>query len=173
MVEQNLPFDIAGFRAALGAFPTGVTVVTALAGDRVVGFSANSFTSVSLDPPLLLWCIRRASARHSAFTQTDRYAISVLAEHHGDLCSLFAKPDGAELPADRLTATELGPPAVRDALAVFECEAHRLLDGGDHSILLGRVVRFSTRAMRRPLVFCQGRLTALAADPCRALRPWV
>jgi 4-hydroxyphenylacetate 3-hydroxylase, reductase component len=159
-----MSFDTRAFRQALGTFPTGVAVVTAAsaAGDPV-GITVNSFTSVSLDPPLVLWCIDRKSDRFGPFTEAACHTISVLGTAHESVSARLARQGAHNLEGIELIATECGPPALADALAVFECERHALHDAGDHAILIGRVLRFARREAGAPLVFFQGKYGALAS----------
>jgi 4-hydroxyphenylacetate 3-hydroxylase, reductase component len=159
-----MSFDTKAFRQALGCFPTGVAVVTAkLAGNHPMGITVNSFTSVSLDPPLVLWCIDRRSDRFDTFTNAPGYVISVLGTAHEPVSVRLAKSGSHSLEGVELLETELGAPALADALAIFECERQAVYEGGDHSILLGRVLRFARREAGAPLVFYKGRYGALAS----------
>jgi flavin reductase (DIM6/NTAB) family NADH-FMN oxidoreductase RutF len=159
-----MSFDIRAFRQALGCFPTGVAVVTATgAGGAYKGITVNSFTSVSLDPPLVLWCIDRKSDRFEAFTHAKGYTISLLGTAHEEVSARLAKQGAHSLSGIDLIETELGPPALSDALAFFECESEAVHQGGDHAILVGRVLRFARREAGAPLVFFKGRYGALAS----------
>jgi len=158
-----MSFDTRAFRQALGSFPTGVAVITALsASDKPVGITVNSFTSVSLEPPMVLWCIDKKSDRYAIFTKATGYTISVLGTAHEDVSARLAKPGSHSLENIPLIETELGPPALSDALAFFECAGEAVYEGGDHAILVGRVVRFARREAGAPLVFFRGRYGALA-----------
>jgi 4-hydroxyphenylacetate 3-hydroxylase, reductase component len=157
-------FDTRAFRQALGTFPTGVAVVTAArAGGHPMGITVNSFTSVSLNPPLVLWCLDRKSDRFAILCEARHHTISVLGTAHEDVSARLAKQGAHHLDGIELIATKLGPPALADALAVFECEREAVHDGGDHAILIGRVLRFARREAGAPLVFFQGRYGALAS----------
>lgn len=156
-----MSFDPKAFRQALGAFATGVVVVTAAADAEPVGITVNSFTSVSLKPPLVLWCLKKDSQRYRVFMEARGYTISILGTEHESVSSRLAKQGEHRLDDMGLLATDLGPPALADALAIFECEAHAQHDGGDHTILVGRVVRFTRRDEGAPLVFHRGRYGAL------------
>jgi flavin reductase (DIM6/NTAB) family NADH-FMN oxidoreductase RutF len=159
-----MSFDTLAFRQALGCFPTGVAVVTTSGPDADHrGITVNSFTSVSLDPPLVLWCIDRKSDRFPAFTKARVYTISLLGTVHEAVSSRLAKQGAHSLDGIDLIETKLGPPALADALAIFECESEAVHQGGDHAILVGRVVRFAKREAGAPLVFFQGRYGALAS----------
>ena len=158
-----MSFDTRAFRQALGCFPTGVAVVTmSEQGSRHKGITVNSFTSVSLDPPLVLWCIDRRSDRFEAFTQAPAYTISLLGTIHEEVSARLAKQGSHSLDGIDLIETAMGPPGLADALAIFECESEAVHQGGDHAILVGRVVRFAKRKAGAPLVFFQGRYGALA-----------
>ena len=160
-----MTFDTKAFRQALGAFPTGVVVVTATTEAEPVGITVNSFTSVSLDPPLVLWCLKNDSQRYASFVEARGYTISVLGTEHEDVSARLARQGEHRLREMGLLATALGPPALADALAIFECEAHAMHEGGDHMILVGRVLRFTRRDAGAPLVYHRGRYGALS-DSC-------
>jgi len=157
-----MSFDTKAFRHALGSFPTGVAVVTAVTAGEPVGMTVNSFTSVSLDPPLVLWCLKRDSNRYQVFADAKAFTINVLGTEHEGVSSRLARQGEHKLHDIALLETELGPPALADAHAVFECRCEAIHDGGDHAILIGRVVRFARRDDGAPLVFYRGRYGALS-----------
>jgi flavin reductase (DIM6/NTAB) family NADH-FMN oxidoreductase RutF len=157
-----MSFDTRAFRQALGSFPTGVAVVTAGEGKHV-GITVNSFTSVSLDPPLVLWCIDKKSDRFEAFTQAKSFTISILGTAHEAVSSRLAKQGAHHLDGIALLPTTLGPPALGDALAYFECEKDAVHNAGDHAILVGKVIRFARHEAGAPLVFFQGHYGALSS----------
>ncbi len=115
-----MTFDTRAFRGALGNFPTGIAVMTAASSEASrIGITAvNSFTSVSLDPPLVLWCIDRRSRRYPAFANAPGFTVSILASGHQDVSSRLAGAGEHNLDGIALIATELGPPALADSLAV-------------------------------------------------------
>jgi len=154
-------FDKRAFRTALGTFPTGVAVVTATTDMAPMGITVNSFTSVSLEPPLILWCIDRKSDRYDVFTKAKGYTISVLGTCHEEVSSRLARQGEHKLDGVELIRTELGPPALADALAIFECERNAVYPAGDHAILIGRVLRFHRHEAGAPLVFFKGKYGAL------------
>jgi len=154
IVDPNAA-DARALRAALGRYATGVTVVTAQAPDGPVGITVNSFTSLSLDPPLVLWCPAVSSARYAAFAKATHYAIHVLAADQLELCRRFAK-DGRDFEGVGADRTPEGVPALPGVLARFDCTAEANHPGGDHAILVGRVLRAVTRA-GDPLLFWGGR----------------
>ena|SRR5437868_3892278 len=156
-----MSMDSRAFRDALGCFPTGVAVVTATGSDSHFGITVNSFTSVSLDPPLLLWCMDRRSRRHDVFVKASGFTVSILGTDHKEVSSRLARPGEHSLDDITLIETELGPPALADSLAVFECAVEKKMEAGDHTILLGRVLRFSCPSASAPLVYFRGKYSAL------------
>ena len=158
------PFDVRAFRDALGQFPTGVAVVTAAVGGEMshIGITVNSFTAVSLDPPLLLWCIDRRSRRHDAFVAAPSFTVSILSAEHKSVSARLAGAGEHNLDGLALLDTDLGPPALADCLAVFECVRENVVAGGDHSMLVGRVMRFHRQDGGAPLVFFRGKYSGLA-----------
>ena len=157
-------FDTKAFREALGAFPTGIAVMTAATAETShIGITVNSFTSVSLEPPLVLWCIDRRSRRYPAFAGAPGFTVSILASGHKAVSARLAGAGEHSLDGIALTPTELGPPALAESLAVFECARESVQDAGDHAILIGRVLRFwRNDAAGAPLVYFRGKYGALA-----------
>ncbi|MCY1143622.1 flavin reductase family protein [Actinoplanes sp. Pm04-4] len=148
--------DHRALRDALGTFATGVTIITMAAPDGSPGgLTVNSFTSVSLDPPLVLWCLRRRSRWRPVLAAAGRFAVNVLASHQRQESRRFAGRD--ESPFDR-TAWQPGPdgvPLIDGALAHFVCRKRQDVDAGDHVIILGEVEGFSV-GEGEPLVFHGG-----------------
>lgn len=142
------------FRDALGRFATGITIVTIDGPEGPMGFTANSFASVSLDPPLVLWSPARASSRFDLFAGAQDYAIHILALDQFALIARFGRA-GAGFAGLEHTLSPDGVPRIPGALARFECQRHAAHDGGDHLIIVGRVKRFALRD-GAPLVFSQG-----------------
>ncbi len=153
-------FDTRAFRDALGCYPTGVAVVTAGEASHI-GITVNSFASVSLDPPLVLWAIDRRSRRHDPFVAAAGFTISILSAGHRAISARLAGAGEHSLDGLTLLPTELGPPALADSLAVFECTREKVVEAGDHSVLIGRVLRFHRPQSGPPLVYHQGRYSAL------------
>lgn len=131
-------------RDAFGRFATGVTVVTAMSEDGPVGITANSFTSVSLDPPMVLWSPSKTSRRFPYFDAAQYYAIHVLGADQEELCWGFAKDAFALKDIDHDISAE-GVPLLRNTLARFECKQSAKFEGGDHRIILGEVIRAEMR----------------------------
>jgi len=154
--------DPRAFRDALGCFTTGVAVVTAKTrNDRPIGVTVNSFSSLSLDPPLVLWSLSCHSATYSSFIEASHFAVHVLCEGQEHLCRQFARSG-----IDRFGGVELGEglggvPVVPEVAALFECRSLYRYWGGDHVIFIGRVDRCTRWPERRPLVFHQGQMKRL------------
>lgn len=144
------------FRNALGSYPTGVTVVTTIDENaQTRGFTANSFTSVSLDPPLLLICIAKTASSYDVFTQTKGFVVNILSETQKDISSLFASKAANKFDGCQWTNSQNGYPVIADVVAYFDCKTYNKIDAGDHTILIGEVTDFAARAAK-PLGYCQG-----------------
>jgi flavin reductase (DIM6/NTAB) family NADH-FMN oxidoreductase RutF len=145
-------------RDVLGRFATGVTVVTTTHRDRAVGLTVNSLTSVSLRPPLVLWCLNRASSNRMAFTVADHFAVNVLAADQHALATRFASP------GDRFArlAVEHGPhglPLLSGTVATLVCRRDRIVPAGDHIVFVGEVIDQRATA-GAPLLFVDGQYHA-------------
>ncbi len=132
------PDEARAYRDALGAFATGVCVVTADGPDGPVGITINSFTSVSLSPRLVLWCLDERSERYPAFAGAERFAIHVLGADGEGIARRFAKGDG-RMSQDEFVREEGRAPRLEDVAARFECRAYDRAPMGDHLILVGEV----------------------------------
>lgn len=149
------------FRDALGCFATGVTVVTAPGSPDGIGMTANSFSSISLSPPLVLWSPSKTSLRYPYFATAKRFAIHVMQADQKDLALEFARRGDA---FDRV-ATEFdedGLPLIQDCLARFVCRSTALHDGGDHAIIVGHVEQVMLNE-GTPLVFAQSSYGAFSS----------
>ena len=160
--EYRSGSDARTFRDAMGCFATGITVITAMdENDAPVGITANSFTSLSLDPPLLLVCIGNASFTGGVIRRAKRFAINVLQIGQQPTSNLFASKG-----ADRFSQTdwvlgEMGSPILNGSLSAFECEQHAVHDGGDHFILVGKVLKATYDERRDPLLYFRGKYRRL------------
>jgi flavin reductase (DIM6/NTAB) family NADH-FMN oxidoreductase RutF len=151
------PVDRAMLRRTLGQFATGVTVITVQHGEVVHGMTANSFTSVSLDPPLVLFCVARTARMAGFVTEAQGFAINILAADQQEVSRLFAGSKKDHLAtAVRLTPGPLAP-LIPGSLAALSCVVQALHDGGDHWIVVGRVVEVREGDSRAPLVFFRSR----------------
>ena len=149
-------FDSHMFRRALGTFATGITVVTSVAADgELLGFTANSFNSVSLDPPLVLFSLDRRAYSLKAFEAAGVFAINVLREDQEQVSTAFARALSNKWDSVTFETWETGCPILADALANFECETKSMHDGGDHVIFVGQVLALRT-GEGRPLLYYRG-----------------
>lgn len=151
-----MSFDPKEFRRCLGNFATGVTVITAKSKDGTqVGVTANSFNSVSLDPPLVLWSIVKTSSSYKIFENSDHFSVNILAADQIDLSNNFAKPSDNKFANVEVTKGAGGAPLLLNTAANFQCEKYQIVDGGDHWIMIGKVVAFENHG-RAPLLYVQG-----------------
>lgn len=157
-------FDVREFRGALGAFATGVTIMTTQTPDgQRLGATVSSFNSVSLEPPLILFSLARSAQAFAGWETAQGFAVNILAEGQTDLSNRFAKPlsdKWSDLPVS--SGPLLGLPLLPQVLATMECSIYARYDGGDHLIMVGRVVSFlhNTHA-KRPLLFYGSRYRSL------------
>jgi len=154
------------FRNALGKFPTGVVVATARTrGGELIGMTMNSFNSVSLDPPLILFSIHRKAMSFAAWQAISHYAVNVLNEDQEQVSNQFARSSGNKWEGLTILTGKNGAPMLPNAAVVFECEHYARHDGGDHEIFVGRVEALHEHAFtgQRPLVFFEGRYRQLAS----------
>ncbi len=148
--------DPIAFRNALGQFATGVTVVTTLAGnEQQVGMTANSFNSVSLSPPLVLWSIGKNSTNYVEFFESKYFAIHILGAGQDATSNQFAQKDGDRFANIECRSGINNLPILPDFAACFQCSMEHRYDGGDHTILVGRVIDFESRD-HAPLLFHSG-----------------
>jgi 3-hydroxy-9,10-secoandrosta-1,3,5(10)-triene-9,17-dione monooxygenase reductase component len=148
--------DIATFRTVLGHFATGVTLITAMDGDEPVGMACNSFTSVSLDPPLVLYCAAKASSTWPKIQPAQCFAANILGEDDEELCRLFATKGAARFKHLNYSPYRTGAPVIHDAIAFVDCETVAEHDAGDHVIVVGRVVELGYASEGKPLLFYRG-----------------
>ena len=146
--------DARELRNALGQFATGVCVISTVNKDgQAVGMTANSFSSVSLDPPLVLWSLQNGSDIYDTFAAPESFAINVLALEHEDLSNLYAKKGDHVMPQEHYALGRNGAPILKGALVSFECDLHATHEGGDHLIIVGRVLDVVSRPGGKPLLF--------------------
>ncbi len=151
-------------RDAFGLFATGVTVVTAVRPDGTpVGVTANSFTSVSLEPPLLLWCLASGSSAAPAFTHGAPFAVHILGHQQLELALNFARRMHDKFEVGRHWGNKPQPPHLTDALCRFDSKVHAVHAGGDHLIIVGEVLGIAS-APGAPLAFYSGRFGNFSAD---------
>ena len=162
-LQGHLPHDTKALRNALGCYPTGIAIVTCRnAEGRAVGLTINSFASLSLDPPLVLWSLVNRSPSLQAFSQCDHFGINVLAAGQAELARFFATSAVADkfAHAQSFDSPE-GTPLIPASLASFVCSREQFQAGGDHTLFVGRVLRYYTGG-GDPVVFHRGQFTQLA-----------
>ncbi|MEZ5477200.1 MAG: flavin reductase family protein [Thiolinea sp.] len=168
--------DPQDLRQAFGTFMTGVTVVTALdARGQPAGFTANSFTSVSLEPPLLLVCPGKAMRMFEVFNSCEHFAVNILSEQQQALSDTFAVNQGDRFAGIDWQADAQGCPLLNGVVASFSCSTYQRLDAGDHIILLGHVDHFQVQGGRGLGFSSKGYFTldAVQAEaPAPGAQPW-
>jgi len=153
-----MSFDGRELRDALGRFATGVTVITAISeNEKAVGMTANSFSSVSLDPPLVLWSLQNNSDVYDHFSSPQHFAINILSTEQQAQSNQYAKKGQHDLDPADYRLGKYGAPVIRHALVTFECELETTHQGGDHLIIVGRVREMHERPSGEPLLFYCGR----------------
>ncbi|RVT85666.1 flavin reductase [Rhodobacteraceae bacterium CCMM004] len=157
------PDTARAFRDALGRFATGVCVVTCRSAGRPLGITANSFASVSLDPPLVLWSPAKASRRYRPFVEAGHFAIHVMADHQSAVCLGFVR-EGAAFDALTWSENAEGVPLIDGCLARFDCVQEAVHDAGDHAIVIGRV-RSASFEEGAPLLFVAGQYGRFTTAP--------
>ena len=145
--------EMHNFREALGSFPTGVTIVTTLDKDsQPIGFTANSFTSVSLEPHLILICIDKASFNIEAFSKGNHFAVSILSENQHHISNTFALPATDRFDQINWEPKITGSPIINESVAWFDCIKDSFIEAGDHFVLIGQVQAFDS-STKTPLVY--------------------
>lgn len=157
--------DPRDLRRAFGNFATGVTIVTTLdAQEEPCGFTANSFTSVSIDPPLLLVSIARSAHGCPIFTAAKGFAVNILAHRQRDLSNRFASAGSDKFAGLDWRSEATGAPIIPDVVAWFDCESFKQVDAGDHVILIGKILQYRHNT-DAPLGFCRGAYVSFGLSP--------
>ena len=151
-------------RQALGSFPTGVTVVSCLdQNNNPLGFTANSFTSVSLDPQLISICIDKESFNIDTFSITEHFAVSILSESQQSISTTFATPNEERFKDIDWRSEDTGSPIISNAVAWFDCKTEQVVDAGDHLILIGKIISFDS-SPKTPLMYLRGNYVNLGLE---------
>jgi flavin reductase (DIM6/NTAB) family NADH-FMN oxidoreductase RutF/DNA-binding MarR family transcriptional regulator len=170
-VEHGDPSaDQRAFRRCLGQFVTGVTVITTVWQGKPVGVTASSFSSLSLDPPLVLWSIALTSRSCSAFRHSEHFAVNILKADQIDISQRFSTSTEDKFKDVDWQPGCLGSPTLPGILALIECTTETVLAGGDHIILVGRVKRYA-RFPGSPLLYVQGRYAVAENHPSLLVGP--
>ena len=160
---QSPAFDPRELRKAFGQFATGVTVVTTLAPTgQMIGLTVNSFASLSIDPPLVLWSLAKHSPNLQAFREASHFCVNVLAEDQHSLALQFSRPANDKFAGVAHEPGMAGIPLLSRSIARFECSRSAVHEGGDHLIFIGQVQRYQTFE-QPPLLFHGGSFQQLAA----------
>jgi 3-hydroxy-9,10-secoandrosta-1,3,5(10)-triene-9,17-dione monooxygenase reductase component len=150
-------FDSRQFRTAMGQFCTGVTVISTIdADDKPVGFACQSFAALSLDPPLVLFCPMKTSRSWPVIEAAGKFVVNVLANRQQDVSATFGAPGEDKFKTISWDKSPLGLPVIRHALTWVECEIDRVVDGGDHHIVIGRATTLGEVLQDKPLLFYRG-----------------
>ena len=158
-------FDVRALRNAFGAFATGVTVITAIKPTgEAAGVTANSFTSVSLDPPLVLWCLQNSSTSLAAFDIGRKFSVNILGAQQRSIAMQFSGKAPAKFPNMARLDPDGPPPRLADCLCRLDCVATDIYPAGDHRIIVGRVVGLD-HPDGEPMLFHSGRFGRFALDP--------
>lgn len=152
-LTTNQDLDPARLREAFGVFPSGVVAVAAEVDETLVGLAASSFTSVSLDPALVSFSVANSSRTWPILRRSAHLGVTVLADHHGEVCRQLAGPVAHRFDGLVVTATGDGAVTLDDGLARFDCTIHREVEAGDHTIVLLELHALEHADTSRPLVF--------------------
>ncbi|WP_391119644.1 flavin reductase family protein [Psychrobacillus sp. L3] len=150
---ENKLGQIEMFKAAMGNYPTGVTVVTAFNQEgKPMGMTVNSFASVSLEPLLILWSIDKRVYSYDDFLKVDKFTVNILAADQGDLCTLFSSKVEDRFNQCDWEKSELNLPVLSDSLAVLQCKVFKQIEAGDHTVLIGEVLDIQNDS-KEPLLY--------------------
>jgi flavin reductase (DIM6/NTAB) family NADH-FMN oxidoreductase RutF len=158
-----MSMDSREFRDTLGCFATGITVITTVDREGApVGFTANSFTALSLDPPLILFCLDRNATCFESFHRNRHFAVNILSAEQQEISNRFAKSGTDKWSGVEFGSGEAGAPILAGCLASLECEISEVFEGGDHVIFIGKVTGMRRgKNDRRPLLYFRGRYAGL------------
>lgn len=143
-------------REAMGRFASGVTVVTGIDGDEPIGFTCQSFSSVSLEPPLVLFCADHRGSAWPRIRNTGRFCVNILSEQQNDLCRRFGSRHGQRYDGLNWTHSRWDTPALPEVLLRVHAEVHNVHQAGDHDVVLGHVLELESDSEARPMVFYRG-----------------
>ncbi|GGH40979.1 flavin reductase family protein [Microbacterium album] len=163
-LERTAPSDQRSFRDALGRYPTGVVLVSAMTDDGPVGMAVNSFTSVSLDPPLVSFCPMLTSTTWAKIRPVGGFAISTLRDCHTDVSRLFSRRDVDRFGIGEWRLSPAGHPVIADALGWIDATVEWMTDAGDHELVVARATAWSESGDGDPLVFYRGGYHRLAVE---------
>ena len=154
--ETLMPPDEPSYRTVLGHFATGVTIITAMSDGQPIGVSANSFSSVSLSPPLVLFCASKDSTTWPKIEAAGKFTVNILNEHQEDVYRVFATRGADRFSRIGWRPSANGSPILHDALAYIDCTIEHQYEGGDHLIVVGLVQELGVLGDEGPLIFYRG-----------------
>ncbi|WP_391207103.1 flavin reductase family protein [Psychrobacillus sp. L4] len=161
---ENKIEQIEMFKAAMGNYPTGVTVVTAFNQEgKPMGMTVNSFASVSLEPLLILWSIDKRVYSYDDFLKVDKFTVNILAADQGDLCTLFSSKVEDRFSQCDWKKSELNLPVLSDSLAVLQCKVFKQIEAGDHTVLIGEVLDIQNES-KEPLLYHRRTIGAIPEE---------
>lgn len=161
---ENKLDQVASFKAAMGNYPTGVTVVTAYNQEgKPMGMTVNSFASVSLDPLLVLWSIDKRVFSYEDFLKVDKFTVNILAADQGDLCNLFSSKVEDRFSQCDWNESELNLPVLSNSLAVLQCKMFKQIEAGDHTIIIGEVLDIHNDS-KEPLLYHRRTIGAIPKE---------
>jgi 3-hydroxy-9,10-secoandrosta-1,3,5(10)-triene-9,17-dione monooxygenase reductase component len=160
--EREVAIGTSEFRKVVGHFCTGIVVVTATVDDRPVGMTCQSFVSLSLDPPLILFCCAHGSTTWPMIRAAGEFCVNVLSADQISVCSRFAESGGDKFEGVAWTLSEAGHPSIDGCLAHIECSIEDVHRGGDHDIVVGRVLDLKMGSPNPPLLYFQGKFANLS-----------
>ncbi|MEC3957292.1 flavin reductase family protein [Nocardia sp. CDC153] len=162
VLDLSPAIDATAFKTVLGRFASGVTVITALDEGEPVGFACQSFASLSIDPPLVSFFPARTSSTWPRIRAAGRFCVNILADHQDAICRQLGRPGPGKFAGIEWTASANGSPLLAGAMASIDCELHDEVDGGDHTIVIGRVTGLTEHSEARPLLFYRAAFNRLA-----------
>lgn len=160
----SIAFDQRRYRQVLGHFCTGVTVITAAGADGPIGFACQSFSALSMDPPLVLFCPGRTSRSWPVIEQSGAFCVNLLAEQQREVSARFGAPVSDRFAGMRGYTAPSGSPIVDGALTWIDCTIHDVYTGGDHYIVLGHVEHLGPESDEKPLLFNRGGYAGIDGD---------
>ena len=164
-LDHDPAADARTLRDAFGCFTTGVTVVTTLDGEGgYVGFTANAFSSVSLDPPLALICVDNNASSLPSLEAAGKFAVNVLHAGQEDVARRFTRKGEDRFAGNPCETWITGVPIIPGCMANFECETHQVFDAGDHRVFIGRVLKIHMDPDHEPLVYLRGQFRRVHTD---------
>ncbi|MFC6882503.1 MULTISPECIES: flavin reductase family protein [Actinomadura] len=170
--SRTIPPSAPEFRRALGEFATGVTVITAADAEGPVGFACQSFASVSLDPPLVLFCAGHSGRSWPRIRAVGQFCVNVLGEHQDDLCRRFGSSNGEKFDGLAWETSRWGTPALPGVLLRVHAEVDAVHVAGDHDVVIGRVLELETETGPAPLVFFRGGFGLEPSAPAPSAADW-